>query len=294
MVYANYSTGFRPGGYNRPLRIRAANGLPQVTVSAPPFKSETLTNYELGIKTTWNNILRFNAAIYREDWNNIQYGVVVAGAQGAGYTGNAGKAQVYGAEVDADLRLGKVTLSSSGAYNDAKLKGNFCNFIADRTALSIVQLTACAPGTFTATNPPTPTVAAANGTRLPRQPKFKGTTSLRYDTDLGDYRAYFQGAALYQTGATQDLNVADNNKLVCPTAPASTVACSLKGFVSFDFSAGVKKGNWSVDLFIQNAFDKRGELTTNTFCTIAFCANSSRTFSSKPQFFGIRFGQRFG
>jgi len=293
MIYANYSTGFRPGGYNRPLRIRAANGLPAVVVAAPSFKSETLTNYELGIKTTWNNIFRFNAAVYIEDWNNIQYSVVVAGAQGAGYTGNAGKARVYGAEYDADLKLGKVTVSSSGAFNDAKLKGNFCNFVADRTALSIVQLGSCGANQFTNTNPPTPTLAAADGTRLPRQPKFKGTTSIRYDTDLSDHKAYLQGAILYQTGATQDLNVADNNKLACPLAAPSTVACSLKGFVSFDFSAGIKFSNFSVDLFIQNAFDKRGELTTNTFCSIAFCAKSSRTFAIKPQFFGIRFGGKY-
>jgi outer membrane receptor protein involved in Fe transport len=64
-----------------------------VTVAAPAFKSETLTNFELGVKTTWNNIFRFNAAIYLENWDNIQYGVVVAGAQGAGYTGNAGTAR---------------------------------------------------------------------------------------------------------------------------------------------------------------------------------------------------------
>ena len=103
MIYANYSTGFRPGGYNRPLRIRATATQPSVIVAAPAFKSEELTNYEIGVKTTWNNVFRFNAAVYMEDWNNIQYGVVVAGAQGAGYTGNAGKAEVKGIEYDADL-----------------------------------------------------------------------------------------------------------------------------------------------------------------------------------------------
>lgn len=288
MVYANYSTGFRPGGYNRPLRIRTSG----VTVAAPSFKSETLTNYEIGVKTTWNNMFRFNAAVYFEKWNNIQYSVVVAGAQGAGYTGNAGKAEVKGFEYDADLKLGKVTISTSGAYNDAKLKGNFCNFVADSATASITQLATCALGVSTNTNPPTPTVAAADGTRLPRQPKFKGTTSIRYDTDLGEYRAYVQGAALYQGGATQDLNVNDNNLLVCPLI-TSTKACSTKGFVSFDFSGGVKKDNWSFDLFIQNAFDNRGELTRNTFCSITFCSGSSRTFAIKPQFYGIRFGQKF-
>lgn len=292
MIYANYSTGFRPGGYNRPLRIRASGGQPAVVVAAPSFKSETLTNYEIGVKTTWNNMFRFNASIYLEKWSNIQYAVVVAGAQGAGYTGNAGEAEVRGIEYDADLKLGKITISSAGAYNDGKLKGNFCNFFADRAAGTIAQLATCAPNVdIPGTNPPIPTVAAVDGTRLPRQPKFKGTTSIRFDSEMGDYKAYFQVAALYQTSATQDLNVDDNNQLVC--GGVGTLACTTPGFVSFDFGAGVKKDNISLDIFLQNAFDKRGELTRNTFCSITFCAGSARTFTIKPQFFGIRMGYKY-
>ncbi|MGF7204445.1 outer membrane receptor protein involved in Fe transport [Sphingobium olei] len=278
MVYANYSTGFRPGGFNRPLRIRNFG-----PVDVAPFQSETLTNYELGMKTTWGGIFRLNVAAYFEKWDNIQYGVVVSGAQGAGMTGNAGKAEVKGIEYDADLKLGKVTISTSGAYNDASLSGNFCNFALDRATATISQLPSCTLGEdVPGSNPPTPQVAAADGTRLPRQPKFKGTTSVRYDTELGAYSAFLQGAALYQTGATQDLNV-DNNALLGNT----------KGFISFDFSGGVKKDGWSLTLFLQNAFDKRGQLTRNTFCSIDFCAGSSRTFTIKPQFFGVRFGQKF-
>ena len=144
MVYFNYSTGFRPGGFNRPLRIRSLGKI----VNVAPFKSETLTNFEVGVKTTWNNIFRFNAAVYYEKWNNIQYGVVVSGAQGAGMTGNAGKAEVKGIEYDADLRLGKVTISTSGAFNDAKLKGDFCNFALNTETESIAQLSSCTLGEF--------------------------------------------------------------------------------------------------------------------------------------------------
>lgn len=276
MVYFNYSTGFRPGGQTRPLRIGG-----QVYAVAP-FRSEDLTNFELGFKTTWNNMFRLNVAIYLEKWNDLQYSVVVAGAQGAGVTGNAGNAEVKGIEYDADLKLGKVTISSSGAYNDGKLKGNFCNFAANTANLSIGQLPKCTLGAFVPGNPPTPEVAAADGTRLPRQPQFKGTTSIRYDTMLGKYSAYIQGAALYQTGATQDLNTALNALLG-----------NSAGFVTFDFTAGIKKDKWTLDLFIQNAFDRRGILTTNTFCSISLCANSSRNFPVRPQFFGIKFGQRF-
>lgn len=278
MVYVNYSTGFRPGGFNRPLRIRSIG-----VATVPPFQSETLTNYEMGIKTEWGGIFRFNAAVYYEVWDNIQYSVVVSGTQGAGITGNAGRARVYGVEYDADLRLDKFTISSSGAYNDAALDGNFCNFAFDPASRSISQLSACTLGAnVVGSNPPTPQVAAANGTRLPRQPKFKGTTSVRYDTDLGAYKAYLQGAALYQTGATQDLNVF-NNALLGNTS----------GFATFELSGGVKKDNWTLNLFIKNAFDKRGVLTKDTFCSITFCSGSSRAFPIKPQIFGVRWGQTF-
>ncbi|CAM4118527.1 TonB-dependent receptor [Novosphingobium lubricantis] len=291
MVYANYSTGFRPGGFNRPLRIRGVG-----VATVPPFNSEELTNFEIGIKTTWNNIFRFNAALYYEKWDDIQYSVVIAGTQGAGMTGNAGKARVYGMEFDSDLKLGKFTISTNGAYNDAALSGDFCNFQLDRASLSISQLNACTQGA-TFGSPPVAEVAAASGTRLPLQPRFKGTTSIRFDTALGDADAYIQGAALYQSSATQDLNVFNNNLLVCPDiANAETAAgrsCATPGFVSFDFSAGVRKDNWTLDFFIQNAFDKRGELSRNTFCSITFCSGSSRTFTIKPQFFGMRWGQKF-
>jgi len=160
---------------------------------------------------------------------------------------------------------------------------DFCNFAFTPATSSISQLSSCTLGaTVPGSSPPTPQVAAADGTRLPRQPKFKGTTSVRYETELGPYNAYIQGASLYQTSATQDLNVFNNNLLG-----------NTSGFVTFDFSAGIKKDNWTADLFIQNAFDRRGQLTRNTFCSITFCSGSSRAFTTKPQFFGIRFGQKF-
>jgi len=282
LLYFNYSTGFRPGGYNRPLRLRKTETQPQVIVAAPPFESETLTNFELGFKGTFSNVFRFNAAIYLEKWNNIQYGLVVAGAQGATYTGNAGKAEVKGIEFDAELKIGKFTISNSGAYNDGKLKGNFCNFVANRDTKVIAQLATCSPEAFIPGNLDIPQLAAADGARLPRQPKFKGTTTIRYDTDFGSLKGYVQAAALYQTGATQDLNEFNNNLLG-----------STSGFVSFDFGAGVRKDNWTADLFIQNTFDRRGQLTRNTFCAISVCAGSSRTFSIRPQFFGLKLGYRY-
>jgi iron complex outermembrane recepter protein len=267
MAYFNYSTGFRPGGFNRPLRVRGYG-----VATVPPFKAETLTNFELGIKTTWNNVFRLNAAVYYEDWKNLQYSVVIAGTQGAGMTGNAGNAHVKGVEYDAEWKLGKVTLSTSGAYNDARLAKDFCNFQLDTTTMAITQVPSC-PGT----------AAATAGTRLPRQPMFKGNSSIRYDTEVGDGYKWFAMATLfYQTGATQNLNTTLDGYLG-----------DTSGFATVDMSEGLSKGPYHVELFIQNAFDKRGILTKNTFCSIQFCSGSARSFPVKPQFFGLRVSYRY-
>ena len=257
MLYATYSTGFRPGGGNR---IAPNN----------PYKADTLSNYEVGFKTSWEGGLRLNGAVYYLDWKGVQYGVVPFGFQGAGITVNAGNARIYGVEIDGDYRAGGLTLSWSGAYNDAQLSTNFCNL---DPVLRVEQLATCdLPAQ----------IAAAKGTRLPRQPKFKGTASARYEFDVGQYAAFMQGSMFYQTSSTSDLDVADNLLLG-----------NTDGFASFDLSLGAKRGNVSVEFFMQNIFDKRGILSKNTFCSIDYCADSARSFPIRPQFFGLKIGQRF-
>lgn len=258
MVYATYSTGFRPGGGNR-------------LAGAQPFKSDTLSNYEVGFKTTWNGNFRINGAFYFESWDGIQYGVVPAGFQGAGVTLNAGKAHVYGVEMDAEWKIGHLTLATSGAYNNAKLASNFCNL---DPATRVTQLASCTEDFE---------IAARKGTRLPRQPRLKMQGSARYDLPLGnDLNAYFQGVAYYQSSSTSDLDEYKNALLG-----------NTKGFVSVDFSTGLRYDKTTVELFLQNAFDKRGILNRNTFCSIEVCSDSARAYPIKPRYFGIKFGQRF-
>jgi outer membrane receptor protein involved in Fe transport len=182
---------------------------------------------------------------------------------------NAGDATVDGVEADFSLKVGKLTFSGSGAYNDAKLSTNFCNLGAD-----LVPLATCS--TYGQD------LAAAKGTRLPRQPRFKMNLTARYDTTIGRYKAFFQGSVLHQSSATSDLDQSNNEAL--GNTPA---------FETFDVSGGLEKGNWHLSLFLNNMFDNRGQLTKNTFCSIQYCSGSSRTYPVKPQFFGIKFGQKF-
>jgi iron complex outermembrane receptor protein len=254
MVYFTYSTGFRPGGNNRP-----AFAVGQVQ-NPPPYKADTLTNYELGWKTSWlDHKLRVNGALFWEDWNNVQYSE--PGILGIYYTVNAGKARSRGVEGDVSWTIAHhLTLSASGTYVDAKLTSDFLGQDADGN----------------------PVTLAPSGTRLPVTPKFKVTATARYDFDVGPYRPFLQATLNHQSGTTQYLTTAGEEE-IGPT----------QGFTTFDFSGGLSHANWSASLFIQNAFDRRGILSKNLVCSPNLCGQYDRFYPIKPQYFGVRLGQKF-
>ena len=257
MLYATYSTGFRAGGGNRTPR--------------PNYNPDTLSNFEFGFKTRWGANFRINGAVYYEKWKDMQYGVVVPNTQGSTLTLNAGQSRVYGTELDAEWRIDKLTLTASGAYNDAAVSSDICGL--DKANHYYTQLTSC----------PNPAdIAAPKGTRLPRQPRLKVQGTARYNFTINGLESFVQGTVFYQTSSTSDL-LPLNDNLLGDTA----------GFASADFSAGIKKDHWAIEAFIQNAFDERGILSKNTFCSIQLCANSSRSFPMKPQFFGMKVSYKY-
>jgi outer membrane receptor protein involved in Fe transport len=243
MVYATYSTGYRQGGFN-------------TNNSLPPYNPDTIDNYEVGYKTTWANVFRINGAFYFEQWNGMQYRVVLPNSNGATGTFNAGQARIYGAEADATwLVTDNLNLSVTAAYNDAHLSKDLVS------------------GT---------SILAPSGTRLPFQPKFKGTATARYEMPVMDWNGFIQGSITTQTDSTDDIR----------TLQAGLFGLN-PGFSTVDFAIGAKRDNTNVQFFIQNAFDKRGVISKTNFCSIEICQSTPLTYPAKPQFFGIKVGQRF-
>jgi outer membrane receptor protein involved in Fe transport len=158
------------------------------------------------------------------------------------------------------------TLSGAGTYVDARLTKDICGAVVNGNLV-------CGLG---------PSPLARSGEKLPVQPAFKADATLRYDFDVRDYRAYVQGSIQGQTSSRSFL----------PDVEATAFG-DTAGFASFDFSAGVSRDNWTLDAFVQNAFDKRGQLSLNTVCSTTFCGPFARIYPIKPQFFGIKFGQKF-
>lgn len=248
MIYATYSTGYRPGGINRSQGI-------------PPYNADTLSNYEIGVKTAWlHRMLTLNVAIFDEEWKDLQYGLSVPGSNGVVSTYNAGNARVKGVEGDVNLQLGHLTLSGSGSYIDAKLTKGFCSYDANNNPID------CAPV----------------GTRLPIQPKFKGNLTARYRFDFGSAKAFLQGGINHQSGTRSYLT---NNE--------AALLGNTAGFSTFDFSLGANMGHWTWEAYVQNAFDNRGIISLNTVCVPSICGAYARSYPTKPQEFGIKFGKKF-
>jgi iron complex outermembrane recepter protein len=111
-IYGTVSKGFRPGGPNSPIP-------PPCTPAPEQFGPDSVWSYELGEKLRFaESRVSVNGAIYYEDWSNIQQ--QVAPPCGYKFTTNAGKAKVYGAELEvAVIPVVGLTLTESVGYTHA-------------------------------------------------------------------------------------------------------------------------------------------------------------------------------
>ncbi len=122
-LFGSYTEGFTSGGFN------TEEDTPDVI--GRPFDPETLTAYELGIKTASAGArVRVNATLFRQDYEDKQEGfldtrfnfVIV----------NAAEATIEGAEVDLDWAISdSCRLTAFYAYLDAKYDRFFIELNAD-------------------------------------------------------------------------------------------------------------------------------------------------------------------
>ena len=259
MVYATYSTGFRPGGINRVYAD-------QIKAIFPPYKPDILKNYELGWKTQWlNHRLRWNGALFHEKWNDFQFAYL--GPNSITVVQNAASARINGLETDLEFALGGGwAISGSATYLDAKLTSNFCGTFVPGT---VTPATDCA-------DPPAP-----SGATLPVAPKLKANAVLRYSFPLASWDANVQGAYVYQASSAPLLRTADRQALG-----------DNPSFSLLDLSGGVEKNGMSIQLIVNNVLDKRAQLSRFASCTPTVCAQNY-VIPAQPRTIGLKFGQKF-
>lgn len=282
MIYGTWSEGYRPGGINRRGTL-------------PPYLSDYLTNYEFGWKTTWlDNRLSFNGALFRQKWEDFQFSII--GANGLTEIKNANQAQIDGLEMDIKWAATyNLQLTAGVAFYDAKLTENYCGFVDANGQPD----TSCPPGSLDPDGNVVDGPQAPSGTRLPVTADFKASMAARYTFDWGSYEPFIQGAFVHEGSRTTDLRTFEGG--ILGTMPSYTV---------FDLSAGIRKNNWTLNLYVKNLFDKRTEFGRYTLCATAVCGNGDPgnnaypappeyangqvyTVAGQPRTIGLRFTQEF-
>ena len=231
MVYATWSTGFRPGGVNR-VRTR------------PSYQPDYLTNVEAGWKTEWfDHRVRFNGAVFDELWKGAQFALI--GANGITEITNAGRSRIVGIESDITWKVtSDFTLSASGTLLRAKLLDNACNRVS---------------ADFSCSDPGNKILAPA-GSRLPVSSKINGNMIARYEFKVSDFDAHLQAALVAKSDAIPALTVSD-----------AQVTGNQPGYASLDLAAGFRRGNWETELYAQNVTDNRGQGLRYTECAPGVC-----------------------
>lgn len=130
LAYASAAKGFRPGGDNielppGPAPFGCDTDLHNLGVTATgieTYHDDSLWDYEGGLKTSFDDRRYiFNATGYVIEWDNIQQ-LVALPLCGYGYTGNSGRAQSTGAEVEFSARpLPELTTGLSFGYENARI-----------------------------------------------------------------------------------------------------------------------------------------------------------------------------
>ena len=263
MLYATYSEGFRPGGFNRGQgRIPPASVLFGKFTLPFAFDTDQLKNYELGWKTTlFNRRVQLNGAFYREKWSNVQMEIFAPALYGnIAFAANGPDYKVDGREFEAIFKVTEnLTLSSSFAWNHSE-QVNVPQLIGNNG--QPVNLF------------PTPGL----GSPLAQAPPFQGNIRARYEAEVNSYRWHAQVAAQHSAhSVAQTVTLGGFEPPNQPQNPWTT----------YDAAAGIAKDAWDLELYGQNLTDARPQLYVNGFDFVHLVT------PSRPRVVGLRLSYRF-
>jgi outer membrane receptor protein involved in Fe transport len=251
LIYATFSEGYRPGGFNR--RGGTGNGF---TVPFT-YNSDSVKNYEIGWKTEFaNRTLRWNGSAFYIDWTGIPVSIYAPAISNSTFIINGPSARVKGVTTDLTWRATEeLTITANVAYNDSELS----DF-----------------GTTPAGFQPQPGDPARKltfkplGSPLSQIPKWNSGLRIRYETENSAGTRFYGHAGGQFVGSSRNSTV-------------KTYDDPLPGYAQFDAGVGVKKDSWSAELYVQNLTDKR------PLTAISVGDNVPLNSTSRPRTIGLRF-----
>lgn len=225
-TYASVSTGFRSPVANARAGLPSAVD-PNDLIIPDGASSDSLTNYEVGLKGLWlNGKLGTNLAVYYIDWEDIQ---VQANrlSDTVQFATNIGAAVSKGIEFElAAYPTDELSVFLAGSLNDTE----------------VTELT--------------PSEAAISGAEEGIQlafPNFQGSATVRYDFDITeDTDGFFAATASY---------VGDFPGLF-PNVPGQPGVTSpqfdnTEAYTVVNLNGGFERDNWKVTAYVENLFDDK-------------------------------------
>jgi iron complex outermembrane recepter protein len=276
LVYATYSDGFRPGGFNRrPCRVPSAICPTNADfVRLGTYVPDKVQNYEIGGKfSLLDRRLQINLAAYQIDWSNIQITVFDQNISNQTFTTNLIDARIRGLEGDVTWRATQeLTFNSAFSFNDSELTRYRKNT----------------------------TVLRPLGGPLALSPKFQFNARLHWEKELSSGLAPFASLSFHHVGKSIS-DVIDNVDIRYsgPTVTYNGVVVTAGDVVSpipaaqplgsyntIAASFGVSKDEWRIEVFGDNLTDERPELYKSGN------DGENRTTTSRPRTLGLRFSYK--
>jgi iron complex outermembrane recepter protein len=214
-IYARVASGFRPGG---PNVLSPGQPVEQAT-----YESDSLTNYELGLKAqTPDRKYGVEVAVFHIDWNNIQ---LLATDGTFNFNANGGGAKSDGVELSATASPAPgFDLSANAAYTNARLTTDTL-------------------------------IGGLDGDKLPFTPEFSASLSGDYSFPVGnDIEAHFGGSLRYVSEQSASFD-ADYRA-------ANGEQRTVGDYAMIDLSAGVDFGQFDLQLYVKNLNDSSGRTST--------------------------------
>ena len=211
-----------------------------------PFELETdeVKNYEFGWKLDLiDGQFRFNGSAFFVDISNLQTQIFDPSITNLFFSSNAANAEIYGLEADFTIAPYAVPgLTIAGAFS-----------ILDTEITDILI----------------PTSDVIAGEELAYAPSFQGNIRVRYEWDLSDtLEGYIQPQVSHS--ASKFTDIIEINKI------------QLDGYTVADLAFGVKADQWSFEIFGENLFDERAEISG------VFGNDRERIITNRPLTVGAR------
>jgi iron complex outermembrane receptor protein len=270
MVYATYSQGFRPGGFNQnggTSHAFDANGVAQYILPAA-YHSDKLTNKEVGWKTEFfDRRLQWNGAYYHENWNNVQVALFQSGLLGNVFFDTNGQNFVLkGLETSIVAKpLRGVTLQAAASWNQSRQTNSpaLVNNNKDSPTFGQTITQSCGGSAFTGDCEPVSNPFGPIGSPTANSPPLQFSLRARYDWNIGDYGAFVQGGAVH---SGHSFTQAGSNPTFAQQTSITTGRLRFEdpAYSTFDASVGIAKDAWTAAFVGENLSNSNAAVFTST------------------------------